>query len=96
MTKGLEMGWMTNEFYLEYLELKLDIRELVERREFAHIFLDKGKSNQEKLDKKLERMKVVLWELNNGGVTAETLLYLSWGIELEAKPEKRSGGVTPC
>lgn len=83
MSKGLKMGLRTNEFYIEYLELKTEIAELAQQKEYAHIFLDGERSIQAKLDKKLERMKVVLWELNAGGVTTEKLLYLTMGIEVE-------------
>lgn len=91
MTKGLEMGWRTNEFYIEYLELKTEIAELVQKASWAHVFLDNGKANREKLDEKMKRMQVVLWELKSGGITAEMLLYLSWGIDV-INYEKESEG----
>lgn len=83
MAKEMRMGWRAQEFYHEYLDLKVEISELALRLETAHIYLDNGKATREALDKKLERMKVVLWELNAGGVSAEKLLYLSMGVEVE-------------
>lgn len=92
MEKTMKMSWRANEFYREYLELKTEIAELAQKADLADSLFFGGATffgseqptdKKKHLDEKLERMKVVLWELNAGGVTAEKLLYLSWGIEVE-------------
>lgn len=91
MSNGVKMGWRTNEFYIEYLELKTEIAELVQKSSWAHVFLDNGKANREKLDEKMKRMQVVLSELKLGGITAEMLLYLSWGIDVIGYEKEAEG-----
>lgn len=78
------MGIVTNEFYIEYLELKKEIQELNVKIEAPKWFEKQGDSQEENkktLDVKIERMKVVLEQLKLGGVTAETLLWLSLGVD---------------
>lgn len=79
-----KMGIVTNEFYIEYLELKQEIQELNVKVNAPHWFEKQGASqeeNQKTLDEKIERMKVVLEQLKLGGVTAEKLLWLSLGVD---------------
>lgn len=78
------MGIVTNEFYIEYLELKQEIQELNVKVNAPQWFEKQGASQEENkktLDEKIERMKVVLEQLKLGGVTAEKLLWLSLGVD---------------
>ena len=77
-------GWIAQEFYNEYLSLKMELSELTTNQEYFK------RTNREKeiqeyqiaIDEKVEKLKFVLQELKTNGVKMEDLILLSIGIDL--------------
>lgn len=77
------------EYFNEYLELKQEIPNLVLRKENPQWFnLDekKQKEVEKTLEEKVRRMRVLIEYLKyHDGVTAEQLLLLTMGVEVEKR-----------
>lgn len=77
---------VTGEFYIEYLGLKEELIGLATEVERAHLFHDADRYREtyrKALDKKVERMHIVLEQLKLGGMTADKLLFLALGVDLD-------------
>ncbi|AJD93045.1 hypothetical protein JMA_37270 (plasmid) [Jeotgalibacillus malaysiensis] len=77
------------EYFNEYLELKQEIPNLVLRKENPQWFyLDEQnqKELEARLEEKVRRMRVIIEYLKyHDGVTAEQLLLLTMGVEVEKR-----------
>jgi hypothetical protein len=85
---------VTGEFYIEYLGLKEELIELATEVERAHLFQNADRyreTYQKALDKKVARMHIVLEQLRLGGVSAEKLLFLALGVDLDEMKAWRKG-----
>lgn len=71
-------GWVAQEFYNEYLELKEEILQLT-----AFLKYKKDSVIKEKLDEKVERMRFVLASLKENNVPLENLILLSLNVDLD-------------
>ena len=76
-------SWQAQEYYNEYRQLKEDIRQLVNSRDylFRKNMNKEVLEFQENIDKKVKKLKIVLQELKLSGVSMEDLLLLSIGID---------------
>lgn len=69
-------GWIAQEFYNEYLELKTEISDMTHNH-LRHDQLEKD------LATKVKRMRFVLQELQSNKVRLEDLILLSIGVDVE-------------
>lgn len=78
-------GWIVQDFFNEYLDLKRDIQELVQHQQhFArHNRTKEVNDYQVDIDEKVKRLKFVLNELKFvHGIAMEDLILLSIGIDV--------------
>jgi len=77
-------GWIAQEFYNEYLNLKAEISELARNKEY---FERNNHENSEEIEKtlkeKVSRMRFVLQQLKLNGVSLEYLFFLDLGVDIE-------------
>lgn len=78
-------GWMAQDFYNEYLELKVKISELVKTKEHFERNRQPRKVIQEievELNEKVSRMRFVLEQFKYNGIALEDLILLSIGVDV--------------
>ena len=75
-------GWIAQEFYNEYLELKCDIASFTRQLEYPRLDEDMRLYLEDQLDEKVDRMRFVLNELKSKGVNPEDLILLSLGVNI--------------
>jgi hypothetical protein len=78
-------GWMAQDFYNEYLELKVKISELVKTKEHFERHRQPRKVIEEievELNEKVSRMRFVLEQFKYNGIALEDLILLSIGVDV--------------
>lgn len=76
-------GWIAQEFFNEYLDLKTEISQLVLNLEYMERrgFEEHSQEKKEEIKIKVERLKFVLQELKRNGVKSEDLILLAIGVD---------------
>jgi hypothetical protein len=81
-----EKGWIAQDFYNEYLDLKVEISEMVKN---IHYIQSRGldsseflETRKEKLNEKVKRMRFILEQFKLNGVALEDLILLSLGVDV--------------
>lgn len=78
-------SWAVQDFYNEYLKLKIEIPELVNSRNHFKMYNKHNeiKELQTSIDVKVNRLKFVLDQLELNRVSMQDLIFLSIGIDVE-------------
>lgn len=80
-----DKSWLAQDFYNEYLSLKVQIQELILTRNHFESYnkVDEAREMQVKIDEKVTRLKFVLNVLKlECGVPMEDLILLSIGVDV--------------
>lgn len=78
-------GWLAQDFYNEYLKLKVEISELIQNQKYfaRHDKQKEVQDYQNEIDEKVDRLKLVLNQLRVvHGISMENLILLSIGIDV--------------
>lgn len=81
-------SWLTQDYYNEYLELKVNISTLTDKLNHQHgrvtpLTEEQIQEIQSSLNQKVKRMKLVLEQLKLGGISHVDLILLSLGVQVE-------------
>lgn len=78
-------SWVAQDLYNEYLQLKTEIPHLINSRDhfFRHEKAKEVQEFQQSIDKKVDRLKIILSQLKiEHGIKMEDLILLSIGIDV--------------
>jgi hypothetical protein len=79
-------SWLAQDFYNEYLKMKVDISESIKSLDYCKLrdvlTEEVIKAREEKIAEKVARLKVILNHLKLSGVSMEDLILLSIGVDV--------------
>jgi hypothetical protein len=80
-----DKSWLAQDFYNEYLKLKVDISESIKNLEWmkSNGTTEEGiKVREDRINEKVARLKIILNHLKLSGVSMEDLILLSIGVDV--------------